>query len=473
MNGKKPCPPREPYWEGHFKVVPVDTSKAGFDTHGTLYYDAEKTCLRLFDVIHQIPLIVQMHQVHPPKSSMFPKGNSYPFQFTHQPKDGSTVDCELQFSSSDEAARLNLHKFLIAEQGSTALPSVEKLSKFAKHVRKIKSPITQADYAVNIFACLDRFSLDSVGFTCPTLKGIVDKHLPEEPLRVLGSVTIEWHEDRLIATLMPGSPLGKAMTLDEADENDFEDGDYDARCESVLRKTAALCANSFVKFFRMEEYGRWLRVLHAFEEHLSRIRIQRLMTVDYSYATSRRTSRTSMLLREPRLRSGIACDENGERDIDDESLRLLKERGIRRLAVEVLYNSVVGEDAVRAFCIGEPETADTVAPDRSLFLHHADLSFEFLQQLAQECLAADASHMPTLTFYRYTDFAPPLPKAQARHMKYGRRCLHFRFHATAGPYEIIAQSLGNRMWKVSLRGGHSAVRRCSYMFRREHRWSEG
>lgn len=84
-----------------------------------------------------------------------------------------------------------------------------------------------------------------------------------------------------------------------------------------------------------------------------------------------------------RLRSGIACDENGERDIDDESLRLLKERGIRRLAVEVLYNSVVGEDAVRAFCIGEPETADTVAPDRSLFLHHADLSFEFLQQLAQ------------------------------------------------------------------------------------------
>lgn len=60
--------------------------------------------------------------------------------------------------------------------------------------------------------------------------------------------------------------------------------------------------------------------------------------------------------------------------------------------------------------------------------------------------------MPTVTFYRYDDFVPPLPKAQACHKKAGRRCLHFRLHAAAGPYEIVAQSLGSQMWKVSLRG---------------------
>lgn len=83
------------------------------------------------------------------------------------------------------------------------------------------------DYADDIYGCLDRFSLDSVGFTCPTLKGIVDKHLPEEPLRVLESVTIEWrnlmtivngvHVDAhsVTATLVPESPLGKTMTYVE------------------------------------------------------------------------------------------------------------------------------------------------------------------------------------------------------------------------------------------------------------------
>lgn len=45
-----------------------------------------------------------------------------------------------------------------------------------------------------------------------------------------------------------------------------------------------MCANSFVKFFELDECGDWRPFLHAFEEHLPGIRIQRLMTVDYGHA---------------------------------------------------------------------------------------------------------------------------------------------------------------------------------------------
>ena len=72
-------------------------------------------------------------------------------------------------------------------------------------------------------------------------------------------------------------------------------------------------------------------------------------------------------------------------DVDDDSLQWLKEHGIRRLAVDDAFN-LVDEDGVRAFCIGGPETAGEAAPERSLYLEGANLSFEFLQQLAQVCL---------------------------------------------------------------------------------------
>ncbi|KAH7716255.1 hypothetical protein AAVH_16306 [Aphelenchoides avenae] len=104
-------------------------------------------------------------------------------------------------------------------------PTSEKLSKMAKQVR----PSLQLDNALNIFACLDRFSLDSIGFTCPTLKGIVDKHLPEEPLRVLESVTIKWYENSLTATIVPESPLGKKMELMAVDDAIKKDVKIDAQ----------------------------------------------------------------------------------------------------------------------------------------------------------------------------------------------------------------------------------------------------
>ncbi|KAH7676156.1 hypothetical protein AAVH_41935, partial [Aphelenchoides avenae] len=87
-----------------------------------------------------------------------------------------------------------------------------------------------------------------------------------------------------------------------------------------------------------------------------------------------------------------------------------------------------------------------------------------------ECLASNANRVPTVIFNRYRDFVPPLPEhlSQARHMKDGRPCLHFRLDALAGPYEIVAQSRGNQQWKVTLRGGHSAVPHCAKMCRREN-----
>lgn len=69
-------------------------------------------------------------------------------------------------------------------------------------------------------------------------------------------------------------------------------------------------------------------------------------------------------------------------DVGAMSLRWLREHGIRRLAVDDPYG-LVYEDAVRAFCIGGAEPADKAAPNRSMYLRAAKLSFEFLQQLAQ------------------------------------------------------------------------------------------
>lgn len=70
--------------------------------------------------------------------------------------------------------------------------------------------------------------------------------------------------------------------------------------------------------------------------------------------------------------------------------------------------------------------------------------------------------MPTVTFDRYEAFVPPLPEhqAQARHMKSGQRCLHFRFDAVAGPYEIVAHCRCDWEWRVSLHAGHTAVKKC-------------
>ncbi|KAH7716253.1 hypothetical protein AAVH_16304, partial [Aphelenchoides avenae] len=331
----------------------------------------------------------------------------------------------------------------------------------AKQVR----PSMHPDYADDIYGCLDRFSLDSVGFTCPTLKGIVDKHLPEEPLRVLESVTIEWrnlmtivngvHVDAhsVTATLVPESPLGKTMTV----ENDVDGADRDMNCQrrmAFLHYTAALCANSFVKFFKTDGLD-WRTFLHVFREHLRGIRVQRLMALDNVSGDAPEFERRialhtrgveSVLMKTPKA------------DVGAWSLQWLKELGVRRLAVNNASN-LVTEDGVRAFCISGPETVDEAAPNRSMYLRAANLSFEFLQQLAQECLATDAGRMPTITFYNYEPFVPPLPEhlAQARHLKDGRRCLHFRFVAAAGPYEIVAQSRGGQQWKVMLRGGHSAA----------------
>ncbi|KAH7707915.1 hypothetical protein AAVH_24833 [Aphelenchoides avenae] len=297
----------------------------------------------------------------------------------------------------------------------------------------------QTDYAVNIFACLDRFSLDSVGFTCPILKGIVDKHLPEEPLRVLESVTIEWTEGLLAAKLVPGSPLGKTTTI------------YYGK--KMLRRTAALCANSFVRFFKIGEGGDWRAILHTFEEQLPGIRIGKLMAVDYKFELVQHIVQLTRGVESLLMTAHKA-------DVGVESMLWLKDHGIRRLAVYGAYR--LTEDAVRAFCIGGLETADEAAPNRSMYLCGTDLSFEFLQQLAKDCLASDASRMPTVTFDRYEAFVPPLPEhlAHSRHVKDRHPCLHFRFGAATGSYEIVVQSRCDWEWRVSLRGGHSAVKEC-------------
>ncbi|KAH7707913.1 hypothetical protein AAVH_24831 [Aphelenchoides avenae] len=330
----------------------------------------------------------------------------------------------------------------------------------AKHIR----PSMQTDYAVNICACLDRFSLDSVGFTSPTLKEIVDKHLSEEPLRVLESVTIEWHvsgrvltqyRDGLTTTLEPESPLGKSVTYHGlyGDENGVEDADDDDEDKDgkILRKTAAMCAKSFVKYFKIEEYGNWRAFLHAFQEHLPGIRIQGLTMVDYvqrpRFGGVMRTARFKFERRIIELARGVETllMKTERADVGADSLQWLKEHGIRRLAVDDDYK-LVDADGVRAFCFGGSETEDKAAPNRSMYLQEANLSFEFLQQLAQECLATDGSRMPTVTFYRYEDFVPPLPEhlAHSRHVKDRHPCLHFRFDAPAGPYEIVAQSRGDQ-----------------------------
>lgn len=69
-------------------------------------------------------------------------------------------------------------------------------------------------------------------------------------------------------------------------------------------------------------------------------------------------------------------------DLDASVLQWLREHGVRRLAVDD-SDGLVTEDGVRAFCIGGLDTADETAPNRSLYLHEAYLSFEFLQHLAQ------------------------------------------------------------------------------------------
>lgn len=74
-------------------------------------------------------------------------------------------------------------------------------------------------------------------------------------------------------------------------------------------------------------------------------------------------------------------------DVGADSLQWLKEHGIRRLAVDDDYK-LVDADGVRAFCFGGSETEDKAAPNRSMYLQEANLSFEFLQQLAQVCLYA-------------------------------------------------------------------------------------
>ncbi|KAH7710762.1 DUO-3 protein [Aphelenchoides avenae] len=88
-----------------------------FDAHGKLYYVPESQRLRLFDKDGQIRLTVPIHRVHQPKSRRFPKGNQYNIQLTHQTRDGADIDCELQFKSPDDAARLNLHEFILDERG--------------------------------------------------------------------------------------------------------------------------------------------------------------------------------------------------------------------------------------------------------------------------------------------------------------------------------------------------------------------
>ncbi|KAH7707912.1 hypothetical protein AAVH_24830 [Aphelenchoides avenae] len=365
----------------------------------------------------------------------------------------------------------------------------------AKQVR----PSLQLDNAVNIFACLDRFSLDSIGFTCPTLKGIVDTHLSEEPVRVLESVTIKWHENSLTATMVPESPLGKKMELmavddaikkgveidtmndtdDAMEDEDDDDAQHigddddkdkdDVRAENIQRRravledAAALCAKSFVKFFKVDEWrDDWRTFMLRFRKPLQGIRIQRLMIVDHVGPPQIDLQPARDKLEQCIIHFAHAVEtllmKTKNADVGDDSLQWLKEHGVRRLAVnDASY--FVKENGVRAFCIGGRETADETAPGRSLYLHRANLSFEFLQQLAQECLAADASRMPSITFYRSRDFVPPLPEhlAQARHMKDGHRCLHFRFHAADGPYEIVAHSRGGPAWRVSMRGGHTPL----------------
>lgn len=83
--------------------------------------------------------------------------------------------------------------------------------------------------------------------------------------------------------------------------------------------------------------------------------------------------------------------------------------------------------------------------------------------------------MPTLIFtYYYRDFVPALPEhlAQEHRGEDGRRCLHFRFEDAAGPYEIVAQRRSEHQWRVTLRGGHSAVPHCGKMRRRENWFRE-
>lgn len=67
-----------------------------------------------------------MHRLRQPESDLHPNSsNQYNIQLAHQAEDGAYVDCELQFKSSDEAARLNLHEFVLAGRGSTCWPDVE------------------------------------------------------------------------------------------------------------------------------------------------------------------------------------------------------------------------------------------------------------------------------------------------------------------------------------------------------------
>ncbi|KAH7707914.1 hypothetical protein AAVH_24832 [Aphelenchoides avenae] len=116
-NDKEASPSLAPYWAGHFKLVQVGDIKAVFDAPGRLCYDPRSQRLGLFDENGHLRLNVPMNRVRQPKSDRFPKGGQYNIQLTHPAKDGSNVDCELQFRNPDEAARLSLHKFILAERG--------------------------------------------------------------------------------------------------------------------------------------------------------------------------------------------------------------------------------------------------------------------------------------------------------------------------------------------------------------------
>ncbi|KAH7703851.1 hypothetical protein AAVH_28972 [Aphelenchoides avenae] len=116
MDSQESSPAPVPWWEGYFKLVQVGDVKAIFDAHGKLYYAPESQRLRLFDSNGNLRLTVPMHRVRLPKSRKLPRGSQYSILLTHQARAGTDADCELHFKSPDEAARRNLHNFILAER---------------------------------------------------------------------------------------------------------------------------------------------------------------------------------------------------------------------------------------------------------------------------------------------------------------------------------------------------------------------